>query len=486
MVIDVETPLSPGWWLQRCNDKLVGRQDRLRRLFSRYEGEPEVPETLHFAPETAQKFYRSSRTGFAGMIVKAPLRRLRVVSLMTSAESSDIGDGEAWRVWRRAGMLAEAIDLHRTALVSGDAYAILGVDDDGPYVTAEDPRQTVTIHDPIRQSRIRAGAKFFVDEDTSTSYAYLFMPGRVYVAKSADGVVKVDAAGKKHAAFGARTWVWDEDRGGADGAELPDGFTPIVRFRNDEGVGEFERHEDILNRLDHVILQSMVIATMQAFRQRAIKVDPADMPDYDPETGEPVDYDSILSADPGALWKLPLTAELWESGQVDMNGILSLIEKDMQRLSAVTFTPLSMFNSDAVNNSAEGASLVKEGLTDKVIAMQDRFDQPHVLVAAGLLRLAELEDRADPETIRIGWAPAVRYSLMESAQAATAGKASEVPWRTRMAKFWQFTPEEIARAESERMSDALLFPDTVAATPAAVVESDAVVGQDSGAVGVVG
>ena len=42
-----------------------------------------------------------------------------------------------------------------------------------------------------------------------------------------------------------------------------------------------------------------------------------------------------------------------------------------------------------------------------------------------------------------------------------------------MQEFWQFSPEQITRMESERMSDALLFPETVAASPAAQAEAAA-------------
>lgn len=471
MPIDVDTPGSPGWWLARCHAKLIARQPRVRRLAERYAGNPWEPEWLVTAPDAAQRFYRAARTNFAEMVVKAPYRRLRVASITTALDGSESGDQVAWRVWRAAGMLTEAPDINRTLLTVGDAYAILGVDDTGPYATAEDPRQVVTIHDPIRQSRVRAAAKFFTDDDTGVDYGYLYMPGARFVARSPDSVTAgVAYGGLTRSAFSPHTWDWDPEFGGADGEALPDGmgdFVSVVRFRNDEGVGEFERHEDILYRIDHVILQGMVVATMQAFRQRAIKADPKDMPDEDPATGQPIDYDELFSADPGALWKLPLTAELWESGQVDLTGILQMAEKEMQRLSAVTFTPLSMFNSDAVNQSAAGADLVREGLTDKVSMLHDLLDQPYAMVAAGLLRLAGEAERADLDSVRIGWAPPMRYTLMERSQAAMAGNTSGVPWRTRMREFWQFTPEQIRVAESERMDDALLFPAEVAAQPPA-------------------
>lgn len=467
--------------MQRCVDKLNGRQERLLRLYSRYEGNPWEPDWLYDAPPVAQRFYRASRTGFAEMIVKAPLHRLRVTSILTAASSSEIGDKVAWGVWRAAGMLSEATDIHRDALIAGDAYAIVGVDDDGPFVSSEDPRQVVTIHDPVRQSRVRAAVKMFTDGDVGVDYVYLYRPGVRYVAKSSDFIGPRQMANGEvvRMPFDARTWVWDEDHGGADGESWPDGledFVGVVRFRNDEGVGVFERHEDLLYRLDHVILQGMVVATMQAFKQRAIKVDPADMPDVDPDTGALIDYDGMFEADPGVLWKLPATAELWESGQVDLTGILQMAEKEMQRLSAVTFTPLSMFNSDAVNQSASGADLVKEGLTDKVSALHDRFEQPHAQVASALLRLAGEGERADVNSIRIGWAPAARYGLTEKGQAATSGKASGVPWQTIMSEFWQFGPEKIAQMQTQRHDDELLFGETLTATPQPEPESGVVAG----------
>lgn len=470
-MIDVDVPLSPGWWLQRCSDKLRSRMGRLKGLFDRYEGEPFEPDWLETAPDAAKRFYRSSRTSFAEMIVKAPLRRFKVTSIMTSADQSETGDAEAWKRWKKAGMLVNSTDLVRTMLIAGDAYAIVGVDDDGEvYATAEDPRQVVTVHDPIRQEKVRAGAKFFDDPDTRESFAFLYMPGRRYVAKYSGMTGGAGLVPSGRTSFNAREWVWDEDRGGADGEAWPAGmerFVGVVRFRNDEGVGEFERHEDILNRIDHVILQAMVVATMQAFKQRAIKVDPLDMPDHDPETGELIDYNDIFEADPGALWKLPATAELWESGQVDLTGILQMAEKELQRLSAVTFTPLSMFNSDAVNQSASGAELVREGLTDKVSALHDRCQQPFAMVASAVLTLSGLKERADLDDIKIGYAPPLRYSLYEKAQAGGSGEQSGIPWRTRMAEIWQFTPEQIERMETERFADALMFPQQVAAAPAA-------------------
>lgn len=458
MPIDVDTPDSPGWWLKKCHTKLEARNKRIAPLFQRYEGDAPPPRSLRDAPETAQRFYRTSRTNIADMLVKAVKYRLKVARIQTARDDGEIGDVEAWKAWRKAGMLVEGPDIVRNLIVAGDGYAIVAEDGGVPAATSEDPRQVITIHDPVRQSRIRAGAKFFHDDDLDMDYAFLYRPGRVWVAK------RPRKTRARHASIRfSGDWAWDDAQGGADGKMLPEGFVNdvmVVRYRNDEGVGDFERHTDILDRLDHLILQGMVVVTLQAFKQRAIKVDPAQMPDKDPETGEDIDYDDILSADPGALWKLPQAAEMWESDAVDVTPITTMVSKELERIAAVMFTPLSMFTPEGANQSATGASLVREGMTFKVEDKQERIAEAHAKTASLIFRLnaGELAAAADPETIRIGWAPAERFSLGERGDAAVKAKASGVTWRTTMIEVWQFTPEQVARMETERMSDLILFP----------------------------
>ncbi|MDR6861964.1 phage portal protein [Phycicoccus sp. 3266] len=469
MTIDVETPDSPGWWLRRCFVKLEQRRERIDPLFARYEGNAPLPKSMDGAPDAAKRFFQTCRTNFAEMVVKSIRYRLKVVSLQTSADSGETGDAEAWKAWKRAGMIVEHPDIVRNMLVAGDGYAFVAQYDDGPAATSEDPRQVVTMHDPVRQSVIRASAKFFHDADEGTDYAYLHRPGRVYVAKNVRSRRGTRTA-KPTVRFSS-AWEWDDTKGGADGQALPAGFEKdvmVVRYRNDEAIGDFERHLDLLDRIDHMVLQGMVVATLQAFKQRAIKVDPAEMPDKDPDTGEVIDYNDVFSADPAALWKLPQTADLWESGVVDVTPIASWVTKETERLSAVTFTPMSMFTPEGANQSAQGASLVREGMTFKVEDKQARIGAADAQVAAYILRLTEgLADRGNAEDITVGWAPAERFSISEKTTAAVAAKNAGVPWRTRMLDIMQFGPEKVEQMATERADDAILFPEVTAQGQAA-------------------
>jgi hypothetical protein len=457
--IDIKTKDTPGWWLKRLSDKLEINRKRIDPLYARYEGNAPMPPSVKAAPEQAQRFFKTARTNFEEMIVRAVRYRLRVTGVLTAAAADEIGDREAMQLWIDSGADAEQHNVHRNMLISGSGYMLAAEYEGEPAATSEDPRQVVTIHDPVRQSRIRAGAKFFHDFDEDVDFAYLYRPdpedptrGRRWVARRTRRTTTKGAP-----RFGASGWVWNAEQGGEDGESVPVPM-PLVRYRNEEGVGEFERHVDHLDRIDHLILQGLVIATLQAFKQRAIYVAPEDMPDTDPETGERIDYTDVFLADPGALWKLPATAKMWESDAVDLSGITTMATKEIERLSAVTFTPMSMFTPEAANQSAAGASLVKEGLTSKVEDKHGPAGASHVQTLGILGRIAGLDSLQNTRSVRVRWAPAERYTLAEKADAGPKAKAAGMPWRTLMDEVWQMTPEDIARMESERLDDAALLP----------------------------
>lgn len=453
-MIDTKTPDSPGWWLQRCSDKLATTQKRVAPLYDRYEGRAPLPEALATAPDAAKIFWKTARTTFAEMLVKVVRYRLRIVDWITDDEGAAVeGGSSAYRAWVSAGGAAEQHDINRHMLVAGDGYSMTAMYEGAPAITAEDPRQVVTIHDPVRQVSLRAAAKFFHDDDYDEDLAYLYRPEGPTSCRR--WVARRDSRrrGKSTPRFSGSSWEWDERAGGADG-ELIESPMPVVRHRNEEGVGEFERHIDILNRVDHLVLQGMVIATLQAFKQRAIKVDAQDMPDKDPDTGEEIDYNEVFTADPGALWRLPTSAEMWESGAVDVGPITTMATKALEQLSAVTFTPLSTFTPEAANQSATGASLVKEGQTAKVEDKQDRLTESYRQQMSILGHLLGEETMTDPWAIRPRWAPAERYSLTEKAAGSTGAQAAGMPFAAIMRNVWQMDPQEIARMMTERSDDA--------------------------------
>lgn len=453
MPIDVREPQSPGWWLQRLSRDLDAEKPRLEEMRQRYEGNAPLPAGPDGeARRVYEPYWKKARTNFAELVVEAVRERLKVTGFRTAAAGDENGDVVARQQWDDTGGDIVQADVHEFVLSMGRGYTITGLDPDTkkPVTTAEDPRQVITVHDPVFERKVRAALKMFHDDELDRDNAYLYLPGRVRVA-----YLDRKARNLTGPRFSPARWAWDQERGGedgepfigADGVEHP-AVVPVVRFRNRLGVAEFERHVDILDRLDHQTLQRMVIATMQAFRQRAVKN--ATLKDKD---GNLIDYNELLAADPGSVWLLPGAVEMWESGQVDLSGILSAEDKDIGKLAAVTRTPLPMLMPGDGAESAEGASFKKEGLVFKAEDLIVRLTEGWKDTKSLMFLFAGDAERADRSQLEVLWAPPERRSLAERADAAS--KAQDLPWPTRMVKVWGFTPTDVARMESERAQDQL-------------------------------
>ncbi len=477
MAIDTTLPQSPGWWMGRLTKKMMIRQKRLMLLELYLRGNPPIGAGADQLRETYRAFQNKARSNFAELIVEAVRERMNVRGFRTSAESEDIGDSAAWDIWKANGLDIESIDVHEWMLGLGDAYVIVGMDGDQPLITGEDPRQVVTEHDPMRPQKVVAALKLFHDDVNDYDLAYLYLPGNVYVAGKPRRATSQQTTGPQ---FNANAWSWlNEDlqivaetvnAASADfndmvAQPLPSGFediVPVVRFANKHERGEFEGHMDLLDRINHMILQRMVIATFQAFRQRAIK---GTLPDVD-EQGNTIDYEKVFSADPGALWQIPAAVEMWESGIVDLSPILNSVKADVEHLAAVTRTPMHYLTPGESSQSAEGAALAKEGLIFKTV---DRISRANV-GWTNVMHLAFLfmgdEERSNLSSLQPIWAPAQRYSLTEMASAA-AQAATTLPTETIQELVWQLSPEELARAKTQRQADVIFQQQMAALVPKA-------------------
>jgi hypothetical protein len=445
--IDTTSPRSPGWWFSKLLGELAARQPRLNRLDCYYRGDPDLPEGAQGCRDSYRRFQAKARTNFAQLVVEAVRERMQPAGFRTGAAGDDIQDADAWAIWQANGLDADSALVHRAQLAMGDAYVIVGpADEEGgaPVITPEDPREVVTAHDPIRRRRTVAALKAYRDVEQGRDVAYLYLPGVVLRAgrrpDAAAVGVQLDVGG----------WEWE----GAQTTRVP--AVPVVRFANradlaGRSLGEFEDVMDVLDRINFMVLQRLVVAALQAFRQRAV----SNLPDRDAD-GNEIDYNGIFSADPGALWQLPEGAEMWESQQVDLTPILSAVRHDIQDLAAVTRTPLFYLTPDAANGSAEGASLAREGLVfktqDRLLQAGESWEQVMSLAFA----FAGDEERARRGDMEVIWSSPERFSLVERYDSASKAQAAGVPWRTVMTDVLQFTPQQVTRMEAERATDVLL------------------------------
>lgn len=475
---DVDIPGQPGWWLRRLSKQLHEDRPRLQMLRDRHEGNPPLPAGAENAKAAYRAFQRLARANFEQLIDGAVLERQNPVGFRTAAANDEGGDAEAARIWAANELGVQVKDVLEYARSMGRGYLLIdSPEEDGgtAVITAEDPRSVITEHAADRPSRVRAGLKRYHDTDTQQDVAVVFLPAGVDLGDgqptewaTAHRAVRARKSSRAStfAPILPKAWDWDGDPVVLTGTKR----VPIARLQGPHGQAEFEPHLNVLDRINHTILQRMVIITMQAFRQRAIKNLPKHYPDDYPVAelrGQEVDYEGVFTADPAAIWMLPgfgeKAAEIWESGGLDLTGVLSAIKDDVRELAASSRTTFYAFTPDAANGSAEGASTMREGLVFKV---EDRNTRDGIGLA--LMMSIAFDLQRDAERAALGqletlWAPVERHSLAAKADATQKAKGV-LSTRTILTDIWQMTPRQ-AQRELDARADDFLF-DVPTAVPA--------------------
>lgn len=412
---------------------LAKEQPRLNLLERYFDGDAPLPEGAEGQSRAYRRFQKKARLNLGQLAISAVRERMMINGFRTGAEDDDNGDTEARRLWKFNNGDVKSADLHESMLKFGKSYAMVGFPEgyEYPIMTIEDPRQMYCTVDPIDQTTVTGAVKVF--KEYGQSFAYYYYADRVEVFQK-DGDLNI---------YDHDGWMLSETRT----VQNPLGQIPIVKFTNAGGVGEYEPYTDIIDRVNHMTLQRMVIATTQAFRQRVLR---GDFPTHD-QDGNEIDYNGILESQAGALWMIPEGAEVTELGQSDIAGILQSVRADIQDFAAVTRTPMHYFHPDAANGSAEGASLAREGLVFKAEDRINRVTPGWSKVMSLMFRWLGDDERASLLDLEPMWQRAERYSLAERADANA--KFQDIPFRSRMSLIGQFPPGVIEEMEVERRGE---------------------------------
>jgi hypothetical protein len=482
MTIDVSDPTKPGWWFNRMAKDLAARAPGYQLLDSYMSGESALPvATSKAVKESYQRLMRISRTNYAELVVEATRERMMPLGFRTGATDDDLGDKEAWRIWQANSLDADSGIGHRGGLSMGRFYVMVGGIDSElgvPVITLEDPREVITVQHPMKRRQSIAALKVFRDELYGVERAFVMVGGFIYRYFRQ---VPFSRSLVTHNGHGAGLLDGDWEEESFEPLGTPPNIIPVVEFTNRtklggrEPFGEYETHLGLLDRINYTILNRVEIATLQAFKQRAIK----GVPTHDAK-GAAIDYSDVFDADPGAMWQLPDTADIWESGEVDLGPIRSSVQDDVQALAAVTRTPLFYLTADAANGSAEGASLARESLIFKVRDRLSQYGESWEQVLATAFAIAGDEARANRVDMEVIWANPEHFSLAERYDAAVKAQAAGVPWRQIMQDILQFSPQQIERMEAERAAEQQVAEAARAEAMAAMVDASRMIGTPSG------
>ena len=328
-----------------------------------------------------------------------------------------------------------------------------------PLVTALDPRYCVGESDPMNPTVLRAGLYRTFDPVENVERAQLFLPGVRFVATR--GVGRISKS------FASAEWTWDrEDDAGRPVGEPVEGIDdlggiPLVRFDNKDHQGEFEAHVDLLDRINDTTLQRIVLTWYQSFRQRAVigdlepDEDVAGATESETDDDEEIDWNAVFRADPGALWRVPEGVKFWESQQADLQPILTAKRDDVKEFATNTETPMYLVMPDAANQSAEGASSMREGLVFKVKDRRARCTPGLKQVFRIAFAFAGQPERA--RGIRILWGEIESNSISDKSNATAQAKGA-LSLRRILTEIWGFSPDEVKQNMQELIAEAMLLP----------------------------
>lgn len=426
---------KPAWQDGRpCPTDLKPRNQVLDTLWSYYVGDPPLPQVAEKYRDIFREEMRKARCNYAPMCVGAMLDRMELQAVSTDQDRDTNGDDLATQIMDESGFAARFKDCLAFMFGMSESFAMAVPGGPLPSIYAIDPRRCVGIPDPLNPVRLCAALVREYDPVLKQERAFLFLPGEKWELRLDNNY-----------------WRLESDQAEPVTGIDHLGGIPIVRFENANGLGEYEPHIDLLDRINDTTLQRMVLTKYQSFRQRAVILEDGDADDDDDEVEEPDLDTDALSADPGSLWVLR-GAKFWESNQADLTPIITAKRDDVKEFAAVTSTPLHLITPDAANGSAEGAGLMRESATSKIRDRRARVTPPLKLLWRIAFAFAGQPNRTG---LKLHWGPIEFRSLAEKGSASAQSKDALSLERI-LTDIWEMSPQDAAQVIQQRMADVLM------------------------------
>jgi hypothetical protein len=442
---------TPAEWLPILAARMDQEMPRVRLLKRYVDGDAPLPEADKNTREAWRRFQKQARTNWGRMIREAVADRVVPNGITVGGSATSPEAARAQMIWRNNRMDSVFKTWLRDGLTFADSFLTTwqsSTPGDVPVITADSPETMCVAEDPLQPWRIRAALKVWRDLDAGMDYAMVWMDGsRQKFSRSC----YVSGTGTRVRIVRMIQGNWEPvgDPVGTAGAP------PVVVYHNPDGIGEFESHLDVINRINGGVLRRLSIESMLAFRSRALKSsDPKSpgLPSKDLQ-GNDIDWSAALPFAPGALWNLPPGIDVWESATTDIAPLLGGSKDDIRHLASSTSTPLPMLMPDNANESAAGATATNQGYLSKC---GDRCAEAKIGATAALVQ-ALTTDGTDvgDETVELLFEPVEMVSMAEKMAAAAQARAAGMPVKTIWRNVLGWSPEQISQADQDLADETL-------------------------------
>lgn len=309
-----------------------------------------------------------------------------------------------------------------------------------PTISVEDPRMCITEQDPRYINKTLAGLKLWQDDAFGVIRAVLYLPDAIYEYEgpAVTDVVGTDTNKLTHTLISKGVV--------AGGFKLmsvqpnPIGQVPLIRLNWQPAFGTMGRAEaesimDIQDRINHTILDRLVIAKAQAYNQRWM-------------TGGTGGENFRPGSD--MVWATQDSeANFGQFEAVDLKQILEAVRDDVGDLAAVSQTPATYLMNRMVNVSGDTLTQDQSALIGKIADRQEAMGWGFAKVMRLAFAISGNEAKSKETEVCTLWKSAQVFQLAELADSFSKFTGGGVPLDIAMQITGLFTNDQIESAKQQ-------------------------------------
>lgn len=461
---------SPAWYVYLLSAELDLRYSLVVLYEDYFAGRHKLTFASSRFREAFGQMLGAIADNWIPLIVGATTERLRPQGFLFGKDKK--GDTDAWDIWQRNQLDADAPLAFTEAAKHGESYLLVWPDTTSapkgvfgrffsrrsnelePRITTEHPSQMVVMREAGDRRRRTAALKRWEEPD-GRCLATLYLPDEIhYYEATEDGwKVRRDSGKNKLGVVPVVPLVNDPQM-------LP-ALPPTALSMNPHrvqpgasvGLGRSDMADAIstVDQINKLICDMMVASEVAAFRQRwatGLEVPRDDNDDPVEPFKAAVDRLWIAEGEDGAAVKFG------EFGATQLDNYTKAIESRIQSLAARTRTPPHYLLGEIVNASGDALKAAETGLASKAKGKATSFGEG--LEEAIRLAFAWKDDeRAGDTAAQVSWAPMESRSESEYVDSLVKKMALGVPKE----QLWQdagYSPQEIARFKTMLVEEAAM------------------------------
>lgn len=361
------------------------------------------------------------RLNFAATPVNAVNNRLEIASV--SAISEQAGS-YLDKVWASNELELEVGQVHKNALVYGDAYLVLWPYEDGFQIFYNDPKNTVVIYDEENPRLKRYAAKVWsvtIDNKEKTRV-------NLYYADRIEKYITVTRLGDNPAEKDFVPYL--DEYTDSEGVMVNSlGFVPVFHFRTEhpEGKPEHLLAYDAQDAINKLVITQLAVNDFHGFPQRWALSGEGSTEAADFDSDDEEEKAEALSNNPGDMLWLTNVDKVGQFDAADPRNFLEPMRVYIRALAVITDTPVHYFEPTGNIPSGEALRTAEAPLVKKVRTRQISFGSTWREVFTAILAIGGFK-----EDVQVHWKSIETFDTKEAWEIAYKKQQTGLPFAQNM------------------------------------------------------